>query len=161
MALVKTVRSSIAAIEGAPEALAESMSDALYFDQRWSALIDLHEVWPDLFTSPRWEELRQQCEAWVVRSLTAVEDFRDVEEVDEVITIAERMEVPLDEDLVRETRDEVWAQRGSRDDHPDYEPPETDLDESEPSEEERVQVHEAFARFVEGADDSENGVAEG
>ena len=155
LSLVKTVRGSIAAIDGAPQALAEFMSDALYFDQQWSTLVELHDIWPDLFSPERWEQLRRKCQDWVSRSLTAVDDFRDVEEVDEVVAIAARMEVPVDEELLHEARYQVWELHGSRDEYPGYEPPESDEDQTEPSEAERTQVHEVFARFIE---DKENGI---
>lgn len=149
LSLVRTVRGSIEAIAGAPEALAEFMSEALYFDHQWSTLIALHNIWPDLFSAERWEQLRERCDDWVQRSLTHVDDLRDVEEVDEIVDIARRMLLDVDQQLVSETRDQILELRGSRDDYPDYEPPESDASDAEPSEAERTQVHEAFVRFVE------------
>jgi DNA polymerase III delta prime subunit len=153
LALVKTARGAIAASDGASKALAEFMADALYFNQRWSALIELHDLCPQLFSSQRWEQLRVECEAWALNSLTEVEDLRDVEEVDEIVRVANRMGLQVDDQLVEDARDQVLELRGSRDDHPDYEPPDGLDGPVEASDEVRAQIHESFVRLVEDGHD--------
>ena len=87
----------------------------------------------------------------MVSALTNVSDLRDVEEVDEIVAVAERMGVGVDDPLVAEARDEVQELRGSRDDR-EYEPPGAPARVTEATDEERAQVHEAFVRL---ADDAE------
>ena len=149
--LVGTVRGWIAQIDGAAQLLARYMSEGLDFDTRWSELLKLRELWPELFDDERWSQLQASCERWMVSALTDVSDLRDVEEVDEIAAVAERMGVRVDDPLVAEARDEVQELRGSRDDR-EYEPPGAPARVTEATDDERAQVHEAFVRL---ADDAE------
>lgn len=151
LGLVRSVRGSIARIEGGPRALARFMSDGLHFDTRWRELLELRELWPELFTDEQWAQLRAYCETWFVSSMTHVNDLRDTEEVDEIAAVAGRMGVAVDEQLVEEARDLVRELRGSRDDR-DYEPPTDYAGPPTASAEERAQIHEAFVRLADEAE---------
>jgi RecA/RadA recombinase len=161
LSLVRTVRGSIHNIEGGGAAIADFMTQALHFDGRWSELLMLRELWPELFDDERWKQLKKQCEEWMLAALTDASELRDVEEVDEIVGVAERMGVEVDERLVEEARNIVEEERGSREDR-DYTPPERFSGPPAATEQERAQVHEAFVRLAEekgddGSDDQDAG----
>lgn len=148
LALVRTVRGSLDDVEGAGAAIADFMTQALHFDVRWSELLELRELWPELFDDERWDGLKERCQGWMLASLTDLSDLRDVEEVDAIVGVAERMGVEVDEGLVEEARDFVREARGSGEER-EYAPQERFSGPPPATEQEHAQVHEAFVRLAE------------
>jgi hypothetical protein len=149
MQLVQTVKGQLRAVDGAGAALASVFTSRLSYPYAWEQLLRFRELWPDAFTDAEWERLIDRFESWALSELGNAEELQDVEEVEDIASIARRLDVDLPAPLVDHATAVAEEEHGSRDDVRDYEPPEEPPEALAPTDEERAQVRGMFVELAE------------
>ena len=155
--LVRTVRDQLLEVPGSTQALELYFARGLTYPMAWEELLEFREQWPQAYSAARWAQLAHACEEWAWSQLGDPEEIQDIEEVSEIVSVAERFGADLPRQLVEHAESSVESSRYDEYEPPDDWEPHGDPDSVDPpSEEEISEARELFARLA-NDDPSEEG----